>query len=325
MSDAQEQQAPEEVFDTGHELTLAMEAMEQAETPDGAEPSEVEEAAKLVEEPAEAVGEPGKSPEAPTEEPDKEEPAEAAEESKPEPEDERLALSWEKVMEKDRELVALKKQLSDQQKALEAHPKANPEVARLAQLAKSDPIAFLQQQGINYEQAFQRWTDAIASGKAPEPVAPNQSRGVDPDEIEQRVAQRIQQEMAQYAQQQKYQDWVNERDRVLEGDSYEPIRLLGAESEVEELTALYLREHNKLLSPKEAADMLLPEAKKKLEAIASKFRPADQQEQVAKPKAKSGPRTLGSDLERSSLPATDDDDEPGDIHAELRKAAALVD
>lgn len=243
------------------------------------------------------------------------------------PKDERLSDSWAKVMKMHAKLQEQAKQLKERERQLQEQPRPSKELDELVRLAKTDPVAFLESQGVSYNDAYEKWTRRLLGTDDKDEKAQKQTT-VDPEEIERRVSERIAEQMRRHETQLEARRWLSDAESILNNDKYKAIRVLGAEGELEQLAAMYLTQNGKLLSPQEAADMILPEAKKRLTELsqfASSLQPESRaEEEKLPPTQRKGTKTLKADLGNSSQPVVDEDDEPSDVYSELRRAAKFI-
>lgn len=314
-----EQEYNQDVGSSSDEVKLAISAMEAGEAAEEEHHNELKAAVEAVEEPSEDDGEEVTEEVEDTEVEDDGE--EGSEEEAEEPE-EKLSEGWSKVMRLHSQVQKQQAELKERERQIEARLQQAEEAAKLAQLAKTDPVAFLEQSGVSYENAYEMWTNRILGKEAPKQVPQ-----FDPNEIEQKIAQTVQERINQYQQQQEAQRWVSDAQNVISDSKYESIRILGAEEEVTNLAVMYLQEHGQLLSPRQAADMILSEAEKRINQIASVVGKSTTKNEASSKSRKlsKASKTLKNDLDASSLPRVDEDDEPSDARSEIKRAMALLD
>lgn len=279
------------------------------------------------------------------------------------PEKDPASKMWARAMRVEKEgRQHLKRAKDDSQRAEQLRKELETSTkgaAELADLAKANPIAFLEKQGIDYASAFQAWTKSIKDGKDPagqqqsfaeakllkeveglrQTVADNQKKTEDHNKT-------LEEARVDAEQQTQADDWIADANTMLGGEEYEAIRALGAEEQVPKYAGMYLEKTGKLLTQKEAADTMLVESvsslKSILEAIesseslqkllgarivrngdGSQDPKAGSKQKKHSPEATDGPGTSTQDLAAGSDLA-DPEADVVPLHEEVRRATALL-
>jgi hypothetical protein len=237
--------------------------------------------------------------------------------------DEKLSGGWAKLMRMHAKVQNQAQELRDRERQLESYMGQAQELNQLAELVKKDPIAFLEKQGVDFEKAFQRWTSQI-NGETVEEKAPVMTQ----EEINQEIQRQVQANIQRQRVEMEAERWFNEAELVCKDDKYQPLYYFFDEGEevvkeAAQLAANSLTESGVNLTPRQATDMLLEEANRRLQLISEKVAGTNPNEQTQQPKPARKGRTLSNSLDESS-PVSIRDDEPGDDYQELQKALKLV-
>lgn len=319
-------------------LRAARMAMEDEETTFSAKNPKSAKAAKapkVAKEVKAAAAEP-----APVPEPEQEEAASESEPpavEKPAPGDgtdqekvpERLAKSWANISRKEAQLRTQQQQFKEQMSQMETQRKELQETLARVEGAKKDPIGYLDKElGRKwYQDATERFINDGVSGK---PTTEQQVAMLQQQITEEREAREKwfeerwkskeserDQQKSNEAQAHRYMSDVESL--VKSDDRFELTRLSpdGVDA-VRELVVGYLKEHNQLLTPEQAATLVEQELEARADALfkAQKLRAKYQATKTEPPEAKPRSKTLTTNLASNGTSA-------GDMSPDQRVALAV--
>lgn len=236
--------------------------------------------------------------------------------------DERLSGSWSKLMKMHAKVKDRERQIKEKEAIIQEQSGHAQQVVDMLNLARSNPIKFLENSGVSYEQAFQHWTNQINGVESKtETTGPSVSE----KDIDAIVAKRVQEQVQKMQAEADASRWVDESERVLQGDKYKALRVLNAGSEMRKLAALYYQKRGERITPEQAAEMLLPEAEQRLKQLrqgAAEIFPEEQTE--TKPKRAKRGRTLGSSHNETAPPPVAAGGDVGSDQEELERAMQLI-
>jgi hypothetical protein len=192
---------------------------------------------------------------------------------------------------------------------------------------------------MSYAEAFKRWTEQIRGG-TPEtaPTDPNAALNARLDKIETMLATQSEtaaKNATAAASKQRADAWQEKLGTVLQDPKYAAIRALNAQNEVVQLVADYYQTHSVVLTPSQAADMILPHAAKRAAEVASSMGYAKQPTvenpppppapQVATPApALPGPQTLSQDATQRTVSVDLLEERSGTFQEEVQRAARAM-
>lgn len=250
---------------------------------------------------------------------DGEEEKDAGKKEEPEPESKRIAA----LARREARLVHRQQELQRARQQLEQERQQLRQLAELPALAKRDPLAALQALGATYEQV----TEALISGGAAAPAP------VTKDDLAE-MEMRLREEREQLERQRAIDGLRREIDDTIKADpdQYELITLHGQSNLVLEVIEEAFNQHGKLLSTKEAADLVeqhLEEQAQKLLSAKKLGAKRDAPKEAPKPKTKPAERRsiggMGTSAASKAADTAFGDDEDADFQraiAAFHKARA---